>query len=1044
MADIRTSIVIEARAGEAAKVVQDLRKQFGQLGQAAKDADAGGGQINRTRTALQSISSQLSQLRSAFVALQSVQAAGQGLRSVFATADAYTNLSARLRLATSGQAEFNAVFGALRDLADRTLAPLQETAQTYTRLAPAVKNLGGGFRETLGLVEAVTLSLRISGASAEEQASGLLQFAQGLQSNFQGDEFRALTENAPRLLQAVADGLGRSVTELKGLSSAGKLTADVVSNALLKSLQQLRSEAGSLPVTVGGAFQVLQNAALEYVGSTDQARGSSRALANVVLDLARNFKTLADALTLVVAALAALGIGRLVAALAGLVTTGGAVAGVFTRILALLGGPVGLIASLAAAALGFVAFTDKSARGVDDLEGRIKKLRDETAALRRENEALTKGEKAVPAQDAALAVLEQARAKVLALGGRGNESFREREIARIDREIAARSKLLEVEGKATAERDAELAKRGQLGQIAEPAKSIEDATKGLATRSNILREFEQRSKDINNAFSAAFKRALEEGNADRAREVLAQQREAQAAAAKDRDNALAGLAPPTRVPQLRQEFDASFALLKDRLEREKEALDLSLKDQLISIRGYFDERRRIADEESQAEIAKLEGERAQQQRFLDELQRRRQQAKPDQREQFDEQIFGGQQKVLEINTQIQIAQSRRIQEGRKLAFEQTTAERELAAALAEVRDRLAEIAGGGGDAVRERLQRQFEPLLKQLRSEGNSQGVADVTRLIDVEAARADLQKLEAEFNAALQRMRNTEQSINIQREAGLLSESAARQDILKLHRETADAVDGLIPRMQKLAEAIPGEESKNRVGSMRVEFERLKVVVDDVAVAVNSAVRDAFQGLFEDIARGSKSAKQIMLDFFRSIEQSITRIASQKLADQLFGGSGSGGFGGAVSRVLGFGFSGRGSNNASSVSFENSFDNSTTGGGGGPVGFLSSILPFFFHSGGVAGEPAPRRPVPLRVFAGAPRLHSGGIPGLAPGEVPTILQEGEEVLTRRDPRHRRNGGGMPPLVVNIQTQDVGSFMRSRGQWEAELASAAARGQRLR
>lgn len=44
-------------------------------------------------------------------------------------------------------------------------------------------------------------------------------------------------------------------------------------------------------------------------------------------------------------------------------------------------------------------------------------------------------------------------------------------------------------------------------------------------------------------------------------------------------------------------------------------------------------------------------------------------------------------------------------------------------------------------------------------------------------------------------------------------------------------------------------------------------------------------------------------------------------------------------------------------------------------------------------------------LFGMAPRYHAGGIAGLGPDEVPAILQRGEEVLTRRDPRHRSNGG---------------------------------------
>lgn len=64
-------------------------------------------------------------------------------------------------------------------------------------------------------------------------------------------------------------------------------------------------------------------------------------------------------------------------------------------------------------------------------------------------------------------------------------------------------------------------------------------------------------------------------------------------------------------------------------------------------------------------------------------------------------------------------------------------------------------------------------------------------------------------------------------------------------------------------------------------------------------------------------------------------------------------------------------------------------------------------HTGGVVGQSSGNsKRVDSSIFAGAQRLHGGGIPGLQADEVPTILQKSEEVLTRDDPRHILNGGG--------------------------------------
>ncbi len=114
----------------------------------------------------------------------------------------------------------------------------------------------------------------------------------------------------------------------------------------------------------------------------------------------------------------------------------------------------------------------------------------------------------------------------------------------------------------------------------------------------------------------------------------------------------------------------------------------------------------------------------------------------------------------------------------------------------------------------------------------------------------------------------------------------------------------------------------------------------------------------------------------------------------------------------------------------------------GGVLGSLGPAFAGVLHSGGMVGAPAPQRLVPALAFAGAPRLHAGGVAGLRPDEVPAILQKGERVLiARRDPRLRpaQAGGG---VTVNIMTSDAESFRRSRTQVASDIARAVAFGRR--
>lgn len=102
--------------------------------------------------------------------------------------------------------------------------------------------------------------------------------------------------------------------------------------------------------------------------------------------------------------------------------------------------------------------------------------------------------------------------------------------------------------------------------------------------------------------------------------------------------------------------------------------------------------------------------------------------------------------------------------------------------------------------------------------------------------------------------------------------------------------------------------------------------------------------------------------------------------------------------------------------------------GGGAPGGFGAGVLSAFGvgvqHNGGITGSGNRQRSVSPALFANAVRYHSGGVAGLKPDEVPTILQKGEEVLTADDPRHRNNGGGASQTEVKIVNAiDAGSFV---------------------
>lgn len=226
--------------------------------------------FDEVNNSLSGMNKQLASAGKALVAAFSLSALTGAVRGIADAADSYNLMNARLKLATGSQEEFNKAQTELRRIASATQTPLESLAALYGRISRPLKEAGRSQADILKVTEAVATAFRVSGASAQEAENGVIQFAQALGSGaLRGDEFNSVAEQAPRLMQALADSIGVPVGALKEMAAQGLLTASVVTDALVQQLDTLRTEAQSLPETVGGAMTELSDRWNEAIGQAD-------------------------------------------------------------------------------------------------------------------------------------------------------------------------------------------------------------------------------------------------------------------------------------------------------------------------------------------------------------------------------------------------------------------------------------------------------------------------------------------------------------------------------------------------------------------------------------------------------------------------------------------------------------------------------------------------------------------------------------------------------------------------------------------------------
>jgi tape measure domain-containing protein len=207
--------------------------------------------FNKADSITSSLTKRLLALGTAYVSIDGAISFG---KMFINQADSIHLLDSRLKLATNSISEYKAQQERLLKISLDSYTLISDTTTLYTKLDPALKQLGATTGQVNNITSSFTKGLQLGGAQAAETSSAILQFSQSMGSGIlRGEEFNAIAEASPKLMQYLAKGLGVPQTALKKLAENGELTAVKVGNALLKVKADIDRDFLTMPVTVGKA-----------------------------------------------------------------------------------------------------------------------------------------------------------------------------------------------------------------------------------------------------------------------------------------------------------------------------------------------------------------------------------------------------------------------------------------------------------------------------------------------------------------------------------------------------------------------------------------------------------------------------------------------------------------------------------------------------------------------------------------------------------------------------------------------------------------------
>ena len=184
----------------------------------------------------------------------------QAVGGIVKTADSLTQTNARLSLMNDGLQTTAELEEKIYQSAMRSRGGFLQTADAVAKLGQRAGQIFKNNDETIAFTETLNKMFVIAGASQEEMSSATLQLTQALGSGvLRGEEFNAVFEAAPNVMAAVADYIKKPIGSLKELASKGKISAEVVKNALFAASDKVNDRFEKMPYTWAQVWQTIKN-----------------------------------------------------------------------------------------------------------------------------------------------------------------------------------------------------------------------------------------------------------------------------------------------------------------------------------------------------------------------------------------------------------------------------------------------------------------------------------------------------------------------------------------------------------------------------------------------------------------------------------------------------------------------------------------------------------------------------------------------------------------------------------------------------------------
>ncbi len=216
--------------------------------------------LKRTQKASESESSlnkMWSSLRNAAVMTGGIKL----VKDIMSAADQQSALNARIHMMNDGLQTTEELQKRIYQAAQASRGSYNNTAGMVGKFGTLAPDAFNSSQEIVDFAEQINKHLTLSGASGAGADAAVLQLTQALSAGvLRGEELNSVLEQAPTIAQTIAEYMGVNIGKMRELASEGKITADVVKNALFSAAEETNAKFAEIPMTFAQLWQSGMNA----------------------------------------------------------------------------------------------------------------------------------------------------------------------------------------------------------------------------------------------------------------------------------------------------------------------------------------------------------------------------------------------------------------------------------------------------------------------------------------------------------------------------------------------------------------------------------------------------------------------------------------------------------------------------------------------------------------------------------------------------------------------------------------------------------------